>query len=106
MAKTAETTRNRDKVEPEHPAMYKVLLINDHYTTVDFVISVLMQVFGKGAAEAYKIMLDVHHRGKGLAGVYTKDVAESKAETRAGADDETLRGSRASCRFAAEVEPE
>jgi ATP-dependent Clp protease adaptor protein ClpS len=82
MARTAETTRTRNETEPEpeHPAMYRVLLINDHYTTVDFVIWVLMEVFGKGAAEAYKIMLDVHHRGKGLAGIYTKDVAESKAD--------------------------
>jgi ATP-dependent Clp protease adaptor protein ClpS len=100
MAKTAETTRNREKVEPEHPAMYKVLLINDHYTTVDFVIRVLMDVFGKGAAEAYKIMLDVHHRGKGLAGIYTKDVAESKA-------DRTMKLAREQgMPFRAEVEPE
>ncbi|NBF39638.1 MAG: ATP-dependent Clp protease adaptor ClpS [Spirochaetes bacterium] len=100
MARTAETTRTRDETEPEHPAMYRVLLINDHYTTVDFVIWVLMEVFGKGAAEAYKIMLDVHQRGKGLAGIYTRDVAESKA-------DRTMKLAREQgMPFRAEVEPE
>jgi ATP-dependent Clp protease adaptor protein ClpS len=80
MAKTVEQTREKQQVEPEHPRMYKVLLLNDHYTTVDFVIWVLMEVFGKDGNSAYRIMLDVHHRGKGLAGVYTRDIAESKAD--------------------------
>ncbi len=100
MAKSAERTRTDQSVEPEHPRMYKVLLLNDHYTTVDFVIRVLTEIFGKGAAEAYKIMLDVHHKGKGLAGVYTKDVAESKA-------DRTMKLARENgMPFRAEVEPE
>ena len=100
MAKSAERTRTDHSVEAEHPRMYKVLLLNDHYTTVDFVIRVLTEIFGKGAAEAYKIMLDVHHKGKGLAGVYTKDVAESKA-------DRTMKLARENgMPFRAEVEPE
>ena len=100
MARPAEDTRTRYRVEPEHPTMWKVLLLNDHYTTVDFVVRVLMEVFGKGPIEAHKIMLDVHYRGKGLAGVYTKDIAESKA-------DRTMKLARENgMPFRAEVEPE
>lgn len=100
MAKTAETTRSREKLETDHPTMWKVVLLNDHYTTVDFVMWVLMEVFGKNAVDAYRIMLDVHHRGRGLAGTYTKDIAESKA-------DRTMKLAREQgMPFRAVVEPE
>ena len=62
----------------EEPKMYRVLLHNDHYTTMDFVVAVLMKVFRKRIAEATAIMLDVHQRGKGLCGIYTYDVAVTK----------------------------
>ncbi len=62
----------------EQPRMYRVILHNDHYTTMDFVVTVLMKVFHKSAAEATKIMIDVHKRGKGLCGVYTFDIAVTK----------------------------
>jgi ATP-dependent Clp protease adaptor protein ClpS len=58
--------------------MYKVLLLNDHYTTMEFVVLVLEQVFHKTADEAMKIMLAVHRAGKGVAGMYPKEVAETK----------------------------
>ena len=58
--------------------MYKVLLLNDHYTTMEFVVMVLEQVFHKTADEALAIMLAVHKAGKGVAGIYTKEVAETK----------------------------
>ena len=62
----------------EEPKTYRVILHNDHYTTMDFVVTVLMQIFHKSAAEATKIMLDVHKKGKGVCGIYVYDVAVTK----------------------------
>ena len=58
---------------------YKVVFHNDDYTTMEFVILVLMKFFYKTETEATHIMLSVHHKGQGVAGVYTKDVAETKS---------------------------
>jgi ATP-dependent Clp protease adaptor protein ClpS len=63
----------------KRPRMYKVLLHNDHYTTMDFVVEVLTRIFHKPTEEANKVMLDVHKKGKGICGVYTFDVAATKA---------------------------
>ena len=60
------------------PRMYKVLLHNDDYTTMDFVVEVLTKVFHKSVEEANKIMMDVHKRGVGICGVYTLDIAATK----------------------------
>ena len=62
----------------QEPKMYRVILHNDHYTTMEFVIEVLMKVFHKPAAEATKIMLEVHKKGAGMCGVYTYDIASTK----------------------------
>ncbi|SHJ29450.1 ATP-dependent Clp protease adaptor protein ClpS [Desulfatibacillum alkenivorans DSM 16219] len=61
--------------------MFKVLLHNDDYTTMEFVVGVLQRVFNKSVPEATRIMLNVHNRGVGVAGVYTAEVAETKIET-------------------------
>jgi len=62
----------------QEPKMYRVILHNDHYTTMEFVVEVLMIIFNKPAAEATKIMLDVHKKGAGMCGVYTYDIASTK----------------------------
>lgn len=64
----------------KRPPMYKVILLNDDYTPMDFVVMVLEQIFRRTHAEAMKIMLEVHQKGAGLAGVYTRDVAETKVD--------------------------
>ncbi|HTI37885.1 MAG TPA: ATP-dependent Clp protease adapter ClpS [Vicinamibacterales bacterium] len=67
--------------ETKKPDLYKVLLLNDDYTTMDFVVEILETVFQKGPAEAYRIMMAVHTQGKGLCGVYPFEVAETKVAT-------------------------
>jgi len=67
--------------ETTEPPLYRVLLLNDDYTTMEFVVQVLMTVFNKSVAEATRIMLSVHHRGVGVCGLYPYEVAETKVET-------------------------
>ncbi len=64
--------------ETDEPKLYKVLLHNDDYSPMDFVILVLKKFFAKNETDAYQIMLDVHHKGVGLAGIYSFEVAETK----------------------------
>jgi ATP-dependent Clp protease adaptor protein ClpS len=66
--------------EVRQPRRFGVILHNDDYTTMEFVVMVLNRFFGKSDTEATRTMLEVHHRGQGLAGVYSRDVAESKVE--------------------------
>ena len=66
------------KDKTKKPRRYKVLLHNDDYTTTDFVVDILIQHFHKSHGEATHIMLQVHHNGLGVAGVYSREVAETK----------------------------
>ena len=63
------------------PPMFRVLLLNDDYTTMDFVITILMGVFSKSPEEATRIMLNVHQQGVGICGVYPFEIAETKVDT-------------------------
>jgi len=85
MSKREYETEGVASIEREarikEPPMYKVMLLNDDYTTMEFVIVVLESLFRKTREEAQQIMLAVHAHGSGLAGVYTKEVAETKVET-------------------------
>lgn len=63
------------------PSMYRVLLHNDDYTTMEFVVEILMVVFNKSVESATEIMLNVHRKGIGVCGVYTHEIAETKVET-------------------------
>ena len=74
------SVQERTRVEKKEPTQYHVILLNDDYTTMEFVIIVLEQVFQKGPAEAYRIMMQVHVNGRGLAGVYPWEVAETKVD--------------------------
>ncbi len=75
---SSTTTKSRAKAKLQPPVMWKVLLHNDDYTTQDFVVWVLREVFRKPEPEAVRIMLDVHKRGKGIAGIYPFDIADTK----------------------------
>ncbi len=82
MAKTHTGSQYDEDVlledEVREPRLYRVLLHNDDYTSMDFVIHVLVKIFRKNAEEAQNIMLAVHERGIGLCGIYTREIAETK----------------------------
>ena len=69
----------KSKPKTKKPPMYKVLMLNDDYTPMEFVVHVLERIFGRGPEEATQIMLHVHTKGVGVCGVYTYEVAETKA---------------------------
>lgn len=67
-----------ERKKVDRPRRFKVVLHNDDYTTMEFVIEVLMRFFHKDQTEAEHIMLNVHHKGQGVCGLYPKDIAETK----------------------------
>ena len=67
-----------DDIELQEPKKYKVLLLNDDFSTMDFVIEILTTIFRKSLEESQQIMLDVHNNGKAVCGIYTKEIAFTK----------------------------
>lgn len=67
-----------ERTRTQRPRLWRVLLLNDDYTPMDFVVMVLERYFRKSAEDAQLIMLAVHHKGQGVAGIYTRDIAETK----------------------------
>jgi ATP-dependent Clp protease adaptor protein ClpS len=78
---TQETILSETRADEKEPPMYQVLLHNDDYTTMNFVVELLMAVFNKSIQEATQIMLNIHRSGIGVCGVYPYEVAETKVET-------------------------
>jgi len=77
---TDGAVKERVDSKKQDPAQYKVVLLNDDYTPMEFVIHVLETIFQKSPAEAYRIMMQVHLNGSGVAGIYPWEVAETKAD--------------------------
>jgi ATP-dependent Clp protease adaptor protein ClpS len=73
--------KERPQTEKKEPTLFKVVLLNDDYSTMEFVVQILEGVFQKSPAEAYQIMMHVHVNGRGIAGVYPWEVAETKVDT-------------------------
>lgn len=78
MAKEQSSIRERERTKVREPRRYKVIIFNDDFTTMDFVVKVLVEVFFKKKAEALMLMLKVHRVGQAVVGVYSYDVAVSK----------------------------
>jgi len=85
MSEDAHDSRNntvldkKPELKPKRPRMFQVIFLNDDFTPMDFVVLMLMKFFQKNADEATSIMMDVHKKGKGIAGTYTLEIAETKA---------------------------
>lgn len=71
-------TTTEERVHIQEPPMYKVLIHNDDYTSMEFVVAILMQVFDKTQPDATEIMINVHENGVGIAGIYTHEISETK----------------------------
>jgi ATP-dependent Clp protease adaptor protein ClpS len=72
--------RQKQEQQLKPPSMYQVVLLNDDYTPMEFVVEVIREYFNKDLETAMEIMLKVHHHGKGICGVYPKDIASTKVE--------------------------
>ena len=71
----------KEDIKIKKPKLYKVILLNDDYTPMEYVVSLLKSIFSKTQTQAVNIMLTVHQKGSGVCGVYTLEIAETKVET-------------------------
>ncbi len=78
MAKEQSAIRERQRIDLQEPRRYKVTIYNDDFTTMEFVVKILTQVFLKSDTEAEALMLQVHHSDKAVVGIYSYDIATSK----------------------------
>ncbi|MGB3289442.1 MAG: ATP-dependent Clp protease adapter ClpS [Burkholderiaceae bacterium] len=74
------TVLDRQAAKLAPPPMYQVVLLNDDYTPMEFVVNVLQRIFAKSEEDAARIMLKVHHEGRGVCGVYTRDIAATRVD--------------------------
>ena len=79
--RTTGDVLEKTKEQLKQPEQWRVLLLNDDYTPMDFVVEVLESIFQKSPAEAFRVMMQVHVQGSGVAGIYTHDIAETKVAT-------------------------
>ncbi len=80
MPQQQSNTRARTRIHVDEPRRFRVILHNDDFTTMDFVVMVLKTIFFKSDAEAENLMLQVHQKGQAVAGIYSKDIAMSKVQ--------------------------
>jgi ATP-dependent Clp protease adaptor protein ClpS len=78
MSEIFEKQKEKQKIKP--PQMWNVVMLNDDFTTFEFVMACLMQIFNKTEQQAFKITQDIHNSGKGIVGQYPRDIAETKKE--------------------------
>ncbi|MCB5362887.1 ATP-dependent Clp protease adapter ClpS [Pusillimonas sp. CC-YST705] len=78
IGRDVKAQRDESKLAP--PPMYQVVMLNDDYTPMEFVVEVLRRVFSKSVEQAEHIMLKVHHEGRGVCGIYTRDIAATKVD--------------------------
>jgi len=82
---TSSDSKTKKRISSESkddtPPLYKVILHNDDYTSMEFVVTILMSVFGKSLEKATQMMLNIHNRGKEICGIYPRQIAETKVET-------------------------
>lgn len=80
MAETSSNIRERQNIKLQEPRKYNVLLHNDDFTTMEFVVKILTTIFRKSEEDANRLMLKVHREGRAVAGTYSLDIAQSKAQ--------------------------
>lgn len=80
MSKEQSGLKERQRIELREPRRYKVIIYNDDFTTMEFVVMILKQIFFKSEEEAQTLMLQVHHSDKAVVGIYSYDIAVSKAK--------------------------
>lgn len=80
VANPAHSVAEKVKAKVKEPPKYAVILLNDNYTTFDFVVKVLVSIFRKSVTEAIQVTNDVHRKGKGICGLYPKEIAETKVD--------------------------